>query len=418
MPRTSFIATLLIALGGGAQAEEVIGFSQAVAQALARNPNAQIVVEEIVRARALLVETRAASLPSLSAGGTYSRLDGGPLAGGTANVDTNLTTASATLTVPLIQPRAWVQWRHARENVDVARLSAAEVKRELAATVARTYLAIIAQRRVVEVSERARTTAQAHYQFAHQRFAGGYGNRVDEVRAAQETATDESQVQTAQAQLTRLRESLGVLVGVDRPLDATADGVLPVPPAADAEREAQTQRPDLRLFRGRLGLARQIRRDSWTEYLPSLGAIVQPFWQSQPTVLLPGWGWQAQLGLSWSLYDGGLRYGTIHERQSLEREARLNLENAERQASAEVRTADDELQRSTAALESARRAAALAAEALTLTNLGYQAGASTNIEVIDAERRARDADTAVAQAEDAWRQSVLDLLLATGRFPG
>jgi outer membrane protein len=54
---------------------------------------------------------------------------------------------------------------------------------------------------------------------------------------------------------------------------------------------------------------------------------------------------------------------------------------------------------------------------LSLTNLAYRAGASTNIEVIDAERVARDADTSVAQAEDAWRQATLDLLLASGRFP-
>jgi outer membrane protein TolC len=82
-----------------------------------------------------------------------------------------------------------------------------------------------------------------------------------------------------------------------------------------------------------------------------------------------------------------------------------------------VRTADEEVRRSAASLDSARQAARLAAQALELTNIGYRAGASTNIEVIDAERRARDADTAVAQAEDAWRQSLLDLLLATGRFP-
>jgi outer membrane protein TolC len=215
-----------------------------------------------------------------------------------------------------------------------------------------------------------------------------------------------------------LRESLGVLVGADRPLDVTDDVSLPSPPPlAGAERET-AGREDLRLFRGRLEFANRVRRDSWTEYLPSLGLSIQPFWQSQPTPLLPGSGWQAQLALAWPLYDGGLRYGVIHERRSLEREAQLNLQNAERQASAEVRAADDELKRAHAALESVRVAARLAEEALALTNLGYQAGASTNIEVIDAERSARDAETQVAQAEDAWRQATLDLLLATGRFPG
>jgi hypothetical protein len=37
--------------------------------------------------------------------------------------------------------------------------------------------------------------------------------------------------------------------------------------------------------------------------------------------------------------------------------------------------------------------------------------------VIDAERTARDAETAVAVAEDGARQARLDMLAATGRLP-
>jgi outer membrane protein TolC len=59
----------------------------------------------------------------------------------------------------------------------------------------------------------------------------------------------------------------------------------------------------------------------------------------------------------------------------------------------------------------------LAHQALDLANLAYHAGATTNIEVIDAERRARDADSAVVIAEDNVRQARLDLLVAAGQFP-
>jgi outer membrane protein TolC len=69
------------------------------------------------------------------------------------------------------------------------------------------------------------------------------------------------------------------------------------------------------------------------------------------------------------------------------------------------------------ALGSAREAARLAHKAYDLATLAYRGGASTNIEVLDAARQARDADTAVAQAEDLARQARLDLLVASGRFP-
>jgi outer membrane protein TolC len=40
-----------------------------------------------------------------------------------------------------------------------------------------------------------------------------------------------------------------------------------------------------------------------------------------------------------------------------------------------------------------------------------------HLEVIDAERQARDAETQAAIAEDAAREARLDLLAAAGRFP-
>jgi outer membrane protein TolC len=53
-----------------------------------------------------------------------------------------------------------------------------------------------------------------------------------------------------------------------------------------------------------------------------------------------------------------------------------------------------------------------------LSDLGApQAERATLVEVIDAQRRARDAETAAAIAEDAVRRARLELLLASGRFP-
>ena len=52
-----------------------------------------------------------------------------------------------------------------------------------------------------------------------------------------------------------------------------------------------------------------------------------------------------------------------------------------------------------------------------ITNVAFEAGATTNLEVIDAQRQARDADSAAAVAEDVVRRARLDLLTALGRFP-
>jgi outer membrane protein TolC len=85
--------------------------------------------------------------------------------------------------------------------------------------------------------------------------------------------------------------------------------------------------------------------------------------------------------------------------------------------SSELRTAREAIRLTTRAAERARAAADQSNEVLRITDIAFREGATTNIEVIDAQRRARDAATATALAEDALRRARLELLVATGRFP-
>ena len=81
-----------------------------------------------------------------------------------------------------------------------------------------------------------------------------------------------------------------------------------------------------------------------------------------------------------------------------------------------MRIAFEAMLRADQALVSAQEAAALAKRAYDLATLAYKAGATTNLEVIDAAQRSRDADGDAARAEDVSRRARLDLLVASGRF--
>ena len=83
-----------------------------------------------------------------------------------------------------------------------------------------------------------------------------------------------------------------------------------------------------------------------------------------------------------------------------------------------MRSARAAIEASERGLVHARTAAQDAAEVLTITETAFRAGARTNIELVDAQRRARDAETAVGLAEDILRQAKLDLLAALGLFGG
>ena len=413
--RTLLLSLLLAA---PALAQEKLTLDEAVRRALIRNSSAVIAQQEILRAEGILREQRAPSLPILTGNAVDTRIDSArSLAGRTLTPLVSLN-ANLTLTVPLIAPQRWVQWSHASDQVEVAQLSSEEVRRTVGVATARAYLGVMAQHRLVGVTTQARDNAKSHLDDAHARFEVGSGNRLDEVRAAQELATDESQLSAALAALDRSREALGVLVGEEGPVEVEQQVTLPAPPAPDdALREAEEKRADVRAQKLRTEAARRVLRDSWADYMPLLSAVLQPFYQTPATVTVPQTGWQAQLVLTLPIFDGGARYGLRRERSALHAEAQAQLEGLLRQARSDVRAGFESLKRTDESLGSARRAAKLAHEALDMTMLAYREGATNDLEVVDAERRARDADTAALVAEDAARQARIDLLSASGRFP-
>jgi len=158
-------------------------------------------------------------------------------------------------------------------------------------------------------------------------------------------------------------------------------------------------------------------KDLWRDFLPTLTAIFQPFYQNPPTLTVPLLGWQGQIALVLPIYDGGLRYGQQAERDAAIVANKARFEAAARQAQSELRAGRAAVKGAEVAKVKAKRAASLAHEAADLAKLAYQAGAATNLELIDADRRARDADTAAAQAEDTLRQAQLEALAAAGMFP-
>ncbi|MEO8212846.1 MAG: TolC family protein, partial [Myxococcales bacterium] len=284
--------------------------------------------------------------------------------------------------------------------------------------VVRAYLAVVLQRRQVEAAARARDTARLHFDFAHTRLTGGVGNSLDDARAEQELRIDEGQVATSRVALTRARAALAAVLSSDHLVDVSDDVPLPAPPDLQtAAEEARQNRADLKVLQTRLRGAERSRRDVWSLYAPYLTGNATAFVQDLGSAIQPTDGWQAQLVLTLPFYDGGLRGGVAKERSAVESQARAQLEAALRDLTVEVRAAFDIVMRSDEALTAARESSRLARKAAELAELAYRAGATTNLDVIDAERRARDAATQAALTEDASRQARLDLLLATGRFP-
>jgi outer membrane protein TolC len=397
-----------------------VTFDEAIRRATTRNPSVLVAAADILRAQGLLRQARAVTLPNVDVSGTNVTLDNSRGIGDQIFTPQNTFSAALSVSMPLFAPALWAQRVQALDAQHVAEASADEVKRQIAVATAQAYLSVIGLHRVVESQVRARDTARAFYDYANNRLQAGAGSKLTALQAQLTLTADDALVETARLALYRSQEALGVLVTDDAPVDAQDEPVFEIPEESatvGTVDQSVQQRRDVKLANLQVFAARRIVSDSWKDWLPSVSGIFQPLFQHPGSLVAPQTGWRAVVSFDVPVFDAGSRRGAKEIREASLQQNQAVLTGQVREAKSEVRRAYEAVRRSERVLESTRAASAQASEVLDITTFSFRAGAATNLDVIDAQRRSRDADTAVAVAEDNVRQSRLDLLTSLGRFP-
>ena len=395
---------------------EAITLDEAVQRALKNNPTIAQASEGILRAEGLLQQARASTLPSVNATFSNVVVDTERGFNGAITQPRSQSAFSANLAVPVLAASRWAATTQARDQIEIANLATADVRTNIAVATAQAYLSIILQKRQVEVTLRARETAAAHLDYAQRRLAAGAGTRLNELRAGQEMAVVEARLENAQLGVRRAQEALGVLVVSNGPVDAASEPVFDVPTDI-TEPGWMSARPDVRLFAAAERAADRVWRDSSKEWFPTAIASFDPQALTPAGAFTASRSWRFVVQFSQPVFDGGQRRGLRRVRQAAFNTSRLALQELQIQARSEVRLAHETVRSSERAFASLRSAAQQANDVLSIVTVAFEAGATTNLEVIDAQRQARDADSAAASAEDVLQRARLDLLTALGRFP-
>jgi outer membrane protein TolC len=413
-------AVLLLAVVTRAAAQppplEVVTFDDAVQRAIASNLTVERASTAVLGAEALLAQARAAVRPTAGGSAIVTVLDNERGFGGNVVQPRTQLSLAGSVDVPVLAASQWAARAQAADQVTLAKMTVDDIRRQVGVAAAQAYLAVVTGKRQVGVNERARDTARAQLDYATARRVGGVGSRLNEARAAQELAVTEELLERTRLAVALGQEAFGRLLAADRALDV-ADAPALETPAADGE-AWWLARTDIKLFDARVEAQARVVEDSWRDWVPTVGASLQPQYITPAGLFQPSGTWRALLSSTIPIFDSGQRRAIKARRQADLALFRVDRRDAELSAKTEVRIARLTMEAEARALGRAREAATHAAEVLRISDVAFRAGATTNIELVDAQRRARDAESAVALAEDRARSARLALLVALGRFPG
>ncbi len=426
---TALLGLALLLPSLAAAQDDPLTLDEAVKLALERNERAKSTWEEVVAANARLAQARSFFLPSITSTSTYTRraYETRRVVGETEVIIQRYNALSETIALnqTLFDARSLTSLAavRARRDADVA--SAAESRRQLAFEVSQAFLATLGTTQVREASGRRFTFAGQNLEAARARFAAGLASVNDVTRAELEYATAEvgltqvkGQVETSTLQLGHLLDApeavRGPLVVPEFLIEAASAE------AADSEGlvgEALARRLDVGSLRSLASAQRSLSRLPMLGWLPSLSASGRYSLTNEASFNNRNWNWSIGATLTWSLFDGGARFGQSKEQMALARLADLDLQAATRKVDVEVREALVSLASQRASLRQATVAHEVAKKNAAETTELYRQGLASALEVADANVSLFEAEVALVQERYGLGVAFLNLEAALGLDP-
>jgi len=371
----------------------------------------------IEQADAVARQALAAILPVVSATGSYrhdsaeARLD--TPAGSLVLQPRDAFTASARVLVPLFAQNAYWDIARARELGTAQRASFEAGRQQLRGALVRACWLVQSARSIVRVAEQGVTSALEHYESTRRAAEAGTATRLAVLQAQSALARRRGSLTEARAGVDRGELALGALLGRAEPVrvdlppfqeDAgnPAAGSALVQGSLAARKESAQRSAELRASEHAV-------TSSTLRFLPALSGSFEAFASDQPYLTGDRQGWRAGLELTWTLYDGGYRYGKRSEALAEQAGARAVAEATRLEIAKQVQDAVLDLQVARDRVHAAREESLAADETASAAQRSFSAGQASSLDVIDALDRSIQAAVGLetAQADLGLAQAAL-----------
>ena len=396
------------------------------------NTNIQLSGEALKQAQARSAESRAALLPDLEASVTgQSRTENLAALGIQVVVPIpgfrfptfvgpfSTFDARATATQSVFDFSSIRRYQASKVGVSAAKSDTRNTDEQVAAQVARAYLAAVKADADVETAQSNVTLSDALLTQANNQKTAGTGTGIEITRARVQLANDRQQLLVAQNARRAAHLQLLRVMGLrlDTEIDLT-DRLEYAPVDAitldQARHQALAERADLEAQQRREENARLSASATKLERVPSLaafgdyGSIGTGLDSSLPTRTI---GFQLKV----PVFDGGRRDAQRVESASQYRAEKTRTNDLKQQVELDVRLALDELQSADDQVKVSKDGLDLSQNELAQARRRYEGGVANSLEVTDAQTRLERARANQTAALYAYNVARIDLAQAMGR---
>jgi outer membrane protein TolC len=412
---------------------------QAILTALQQNPNIMIARQEIERTKGLFIEMRAAAMPQVNATAQFQDLDPhlGHVNTGNQNSITGevFSSVGAERTYSLEIAATQVIFSGGRVP---GQISSASFQRDssyysfrntidlIVATVRQEFYLVLLDRALIGVQEESVRLLQSQLTDQQNRFEAGTVPRFNVLQAQVALSNQIPLLITAQNNYRISQLQLAKTLGLDfnpkrgdqAPLEAVGE-LLYLPremQIAQAIAIAKENRPFIKQQKAlvlsnnsQVGVAR-------SGYFPQINATAGEEFRSSPltdNIRAARSGYIFGATGSWAIWDWGATYGRVKQARAILEESKATLDDDVRQVELEVQQAIANIVQGRELVKATEKSVEQAAEALRLATARLDAGAGTQLEVLDARTQLTTAQSNRLQALYTYNAAVAEFDRAT-----
>ncbi len=308
-------------------------------------------------------------------------------------------------------------YRSAQQLVRASNFSAKDAQDLVVLAVAGSYLQVIAASARVEAARTQLTTANTLYQQDIERLKFGKIAQIDVNRSHVAMLVDQERLITLQNELAKQKITLARLTGLPPRDQYEISNTISYSPAPsisldDAIKQALDQRADLKAAEVQVTAAERALAAARAERLPS-GSLSADYGDiGTPSQLRPTYTVAATLSIP--IWNGGRTAGDIEQAQAALAQRRAELEDTKSQVESDVRNAYLDVQAAANQVEVAQQNLDVNHETLGQTQVKFETGVSTNVDVVQSQESVSSAQLDYIDSIFAHNLAKLSLARAMG----
>ena len=400
--------------------------AEAIARARTNNPQFQAALTSFGLAAQERVQARAALLPSVNYNTSFIYTQPNGTASGTfiANNGTH-EYISQGVAHEALGFGSLPDYQRAKAAQALAKAKTEIAARGLVVTVVQAFYGLLAAQAKTVDTLQSSGEAQ-HFLDISKKLEGGGEVAHSDVIKAQIQANDlQRQVQDTKLAEERARLALAVLVFPNFFQDFTLVNDLSATPTlpalSDVQQMARNKNAELNAALAALEVANKGVTVARAGHLPSLtvdwfyGIDANQF-ATEDAFGNHNLGYSAVATLNIPIFNWGATQSKVKQAELQRHQAQVELSAAQRQALADLQSFYSEAETARGQLDTLHDSAELAVESVRLTNLRYQAGEATALEVVDAQNTLTTARNAYHDGQTRYRVAIANLQTLTGAF--